>query len=197
VSVGKTPYWMTTDVGKVFGQFMSFTIHSYNTHLLRGMNLRDWQMGMNWMTASFIAGTAWTGLTYAKYHNDPKKFQKEMTLKNMALKGFARSSAGGIPSMTADWVATFFGGDGIFNARYSSLDNKLLSLDNTPSISMANRVLDVLRRAGRIAGGQKPATADDLKAVLRMTPLTLLPSAIKGAENIFVQAGGRRNDPRK
>jgi hypothetical protein len=199
VSVGKTPAWMSSQWGKIFGQFLSFTVHSYNTHLLRGAAIRDHQVMMNFLTSSLIASTVGVGINYARFSNDPAKLKKQLTVENMAKWGVARSTFGGIPSMGVDSALGLFGKDGFFNARHSNLDSQLFSLDSTPSISLLNRVGDVGKRVlQQVQPGGKPMTGDDVKSVLRLTPLTVLPSAVKAlSEGSADLLSLPRKDPRK
>lgn len=198
VSAGKTPAWMTTQWGKVLGQFLSFTVHSYNTHLLRGLAIRDHQVMMNMLTSVLIASTVGTGITYARFHNDPVELNKRLTIENMAKWGVARSTFGGIPSMGVDSLLGLLGRDGFFNARHSNLDSQVFSLDSTPSVSLLNRVAEAGKRVLQVGTGQKPATGDDIRSALRLTPLTVIPSAVKGLTVMGADALDiPRKDPRK
>ncbi len=190
VSVGKQPPWLNTEAGKIFGQFMGFTLHSYNTHLMRGLNLHDWQTAVNAMTSMFIAASVGTAINYARYHNDPTKLEEKLSLSGMAKWGFARSTFGGIPSMAVDNLMAAGGWDGFFNTRYSSLDSKAFSLDSTPAISLGNRFWEVGQRALQIGIGQKAVSGSDAKALVRTTPLTLFPSIQRGTQNLFAEVLG-------
>jgi len=179
VSVGKTPPWMSRGMGRIFGQFMSFTMHSYNTHFLRGMSIHDREAAMSVLWSSFIAGTAGYGLSHLRYMNDPEKLEEKTSIENVMLYGLARSTAFGIPTTVFDTVAPMAGYDTLFNGRYTGLDSNLISFDSTAALSMSNQAADVARRGFQIITGNKRATAADAQAVLKLSPIGLLPSAMK------------------
>jgi hypothetical protein len=195
-STGRTPAWMSDGFGQVLGQFMGFTVNSYNTHLLRGLNMFDHQVMMNLMTSTIITGTAGTAINYARYFNDPKMLREKMTIEEMAKWGFARNTFGGIPSMAVDSILGLSSNEGFFNSRYSDLSSTP-GIDSSPSIAFFQRLFLIGKRFAAIAQG-KPITGDDIGAVMNVTPLTVLPSAKKAAKEFATKTFGiPSKDPRK
>jgi hypothetical protein len=195
VSAGHLPYWMTTPIGRVMSQFLSFTTKAYNVHLLRGANLRDFQTLQNVVYSSMIASLTYYGRTSIQYAHDPVERARRLTPGNVALAGVARSSAGGLPAMFADNVASAFGIPGPFsNSRYSGLDTKLFSADAAPAVSVVNNTFNVGTDLLQVLIGKKTPTGDDLDRIMRLTPLVLLPSLRRAIETTAIDALGLPDD---
>jgi hypothetical protein len=198
VSVGKTPPWMSHSFGRIFGQFMSFTMHSYNTHLLRGLSMHDREAAMSLIWSSFIAATAGYGLFNLRYGHDPKKLAEKTDMWNLVKYGFARSTSFGVPTTIVDSIAPLLGFESQFNGRYTGLDTQLMSIDGTAALSTANSAFDVGRRGLQLLLGNKRLSGADAQALLKTTPLGLVPSAINTAGDLFASVtNSPRKDPRK
>lgn len=193
-TVGHVPPWMQSEVGKIMGQFLGFTIHSYNTHLLRGLNMMDHQAAVNFIGSATVAGIVGLGIQHARFWNDPKKLAEETKWERIALMGVARSSWGGVLATMTDSISGLVSGDGIFNGRHSGLNSKLFSVDSTPVISLAHRGIEVGQRAIRLGVGQKRLSGDDARSIVRITPFTPLPSMQKGGKEIFARITGSPYD---
>lgn len=150
VSLGATPLWMHSDIGKILFQFRSFVMNAYTKQLLYGIAHADLQTFATW-TFSVMAGSlAYAAQTTVNFAGNPEELEKRLDPVELGKAGFQRAGFSSLIPMAVDTVMDYTTGDPIFKyGRSSNLGTGFL---------LGNPTVTTL---GKIFGGTS-ALAQDL-----------------------------------
>ena len=146
--MGSMSLWMTKPVGRMVIQFRTFAIQSWEKQTLRTIQVRDARAFIGWALTGVLGSLAYVGQQYAGSLTDKDKrraLKKNLSMKNIAAQGFARSGASSILPSVVDTTSSFFGADPLFQSRYSGLSSRGL---------MSNPTFDLFDSGNQFARGQ-------------------------------------------
>lgn len=149
--LGNLNRYMTTTMGKMLTQFRTFMLVSHAKQTLHGLKANDVRGYAAMMTSVFFAGASYVAQTSlnAQFREDKREFLDErLSMKNIGLSAFQRSSwAALIPAMV-DTGAAFYTEDPIFAyGRSSGLATNFLT--GVPMIDLAQKAHTVASGASR------------------------------------------------
>lgn len=156
--VGQFAKWMQSPLGATILQFRSFAIGAWSRALMQGLNMNDMPAWMGFMAASFLGSLVYAGQQYINLAGDPnrdEKLSERLSLKNLALAGFQRSSESSMLPIPVDIAASLVTGEALFDFRSSGLKSDPASLWGNPTADLATTAYR------GVQGVMTAATGDD------------------------------------
>ncbi len=178
--VGQVFKWMQSPLGATIMQFRSFAVGAWTRALMQGINMHDMPAFMGFMSATFLGSLVYAGQQHLNLLGDPnrdKKLRERLSLTNLGLAGFQRSSESSLLPMAVDVPLSLMVGEPLFDYRSSGLKTDLSSI-------FANPTGDLLKTAGNAVQGITTAIGgDDYSA----TDFRSLTQALPGQRVIAAQ----------
>jgi hypothetical protein len=137
--VGQFQKWMSHPLGQTVLQFRSFAIGAYTRALMQGMNMRDVDAYMGFMSALFLGSLTYAGQTTVNLMGDPNADQKRkerLSWGNLALAGFQRTSESSILPIPIDMAVSLATGEAIFDFRSTGLKTDPTSIFGNPTADL-------------------------------------------------------------
>ena len=151
-------------------QFRSFALQSWEKQTLRTIQVRDARAFLGWAYTGVLGALAFVGQQYARSLTDKdskKSLKKNLSLKNIAAQGFARSGASSILPSVVDTTGSFFGADPLFQSRYSGLSSR--GLMSNPTFDLFDSGNQFARGLGRVMTGGS-MTRGEARAGTKLLP---------------------------
>ena len=169
--VGAMALWMTNPSARMLVQFRTFALQAWEKQFLRGIQVRDARAFLGFALTGAFGAMAYMGQQYVGALTDKekaKKLKKNLSAKNIALQGFARSGASSILPSMIDFTLGQFKQDPLFDSRYSGLSSR--GLMSNPSFELLDSGAQFAKGLGGLVTG-KPMTRSEFKAGTRLIPL--------------------------
>jgi hypothetical protein len=166
---GQMMKWMDHPLGKMVIQFRSFSIGAYTKAMMQGLNMRDAEAGMAFLTSTFIGGLVYTGQTYANSLGMNEKDRQEylakrITLLELAKAGFLRTSESSLLPLPFDMVSEMITGDPFFSyQRGSGLSGSIAGI---PTVNFIDSASQAVKGVTTAIGGDD-YSKEDAQAALR------------------------------
>jgi len=204
--IGDLPLWMSSELGKLMGQFRTYVMTSWNRQLMPGMQRLghgDFTVVRDWSALMLFGGLTYTLQTYLKTIGDPEKRKEYLEPMEIAKGAFARAGVSGVIPGAVDTGGYLFGADPLFrNVRSSGLASQFLT--GSPTF----QGFDLLTRSIRgvnssIFREDTDLSEKDLKSIKRLLPFSNVPvisqSLDYGIENVGLpeKSKSRENEFRR
>ena len=137
------PTFMSTDIGKLMGQFRTYSLTAYNVQFspqVQRIRSGDFKVFNQWANTFFLASANYTLWTYLRNIGDKEKLEKYLTPAQILKGGLVQMGAANIIPAFIDMFASFVGDPIFINSRQSKLPSSLLT--GNPSTTW----LDKLKR---------------------------------------------------
>lgn len=164
--IGQFAKWMNHPVGNTVLQFRSFAVGAWTRALMQGMNMRDVEAGLGFMAATFLGSLVYAGQTHLNLLGDARREEKlkdRLSLGNLALAGFQRSSESSLLPIPVDIASSMLTGDTLFDFRSSGLKSDITSLAGNPTGDLATSVYQGVQGLATAALGDDYSQSDARK----------------------------------
>lgn len=134
--VGQFAKWMSSPLGQTVLQFRSFAVGAWTRALMQGLNMRDMEAFMGMMGAMFLGTLTYIGQTHLNTLGDKdrdKKLKERLSLHNLALAGFQRTSESSLVPIPIDAAAALVSGETVFDFRSTGLKTDPMSVFGNPT----------------------------------------------------------------
>jgi hypothetical protein len=170
---GQFAKWMGSPLGKTVMQFRSFVIGSWTKATLQGLNLRDTEAALGFLTSSMIGALVYMGQTRLQLLNDPdreRKMEERLSWSKLAAAAFQRTSESSLITMPADIVGELFLGGAIFDTRSSGLNTTVDNWMGNPTGELVSTGFKAVKGISSAVVNGDDFSAPDFKNLTRTLP---------------------------
>jgi hypothetical protein len=138
-SLGATPMWMHSSLGRILGQFRSFVLNAWTKQTLYGLNHADPQTFMQFAFTTMFGGLSYVAQTSLNYASDQKALDEKLSMDNVALAAFNRAGWSSLLPGAVDSVAGLATGNKFFaHARTTNLSSDWVT--GIPTVALLDKI---------------------------------------------------------
>lgn len=165
---------MLSPVGKAVLQFRTFSITAWTKATLQGLNMRDVEAALGFLTTTFIGALTYVGQTHLNLIGDADrdaKLEERLSWTKLGMAGFQRSSEASLMPMITDTIASTLTGETVFDYRTTGLSSN--AIFGNPTFDLIDSVQKGVSGAMTAIGGDD-YSSQDYKAGTRALPFQRL-----------------------
>ena len=182
--MGDIPMFLSTEMGKLMGQFRTYQLTAYNRQLIPGMQRLqhgDRSVLNNWIGLMFLGSMTYTIQTYLNTINDPEKREKYLTPSQIIKGGFVRAGFSTFIPGAVDTLGYAFDEQPFSTSRASGLASDFFS--GIPSVQLINDTARAVKGPlSSLLKSDYDFSEKDANAIKRLVPYSRVPIIKQGIE---------------
>jgi len=163
------PLFVSTPLGRVSTQFMTFAINAYTKLLLRGVAIRDAETALGFFSSMGFASMAYIAQQHINTIGQPEKREERLSTDNIVRRSFARAGHASLLPQAVDFLANVAGEDPVFAARASGLPSG--QVKSIPTIQTLDNLKQAIDAGVAAARTDRRVTRSNAGAIQSLVPV--------------------------